>query len=501
MASRFKALDEFPYLTSTRISDDPLEKELWDYDTLRGLHEVSSELIKNNAIAASFAMAHVNAFMGGGIQTTIEGSDYITKPLKELFSLEPTFDINKLYSLDMLMEYVVFMTFKKGDVLIHTPYVKDRGEIGTCVELIDAGRIRTPLTKTSDSNIRNGVKYSAGGRIEGYYVVPIEAVMQKMSYTDYDFIPLYTKGKFGLVKQNCLLNKSPLFDEFGSARSYPPLVPSSRLLRYTDKYVEAVVIGANVAACFAGFITTSNPAGSKKSFDQNDRKLKQIGKMSPGGLYFLRKGEDISFGSPSRPADNTDSFIKRLTLMCSASIRWPYEMAQLHLENTSFSSWKGGATEISQNQNRWVARLRTACNFIMKNIYQEAVVKGMVKYSDKTKFKFEFPKFNPLDPEKKARADNVNLNNKVTSLHKVYSESNENYENIQAQIEKEAMDVLERQARLVLKTNELEDTLDITLFSEGEDEEKKKSTKREGETVGTLTEDEKKERRKADGNF
>ena len=467
--SRYDALDEFPFLKTTGVMDDPLEKELWNYGTLKGLHEVSSDLMKNNPIAAAFAMAYVNAFMGGHLTVTAHGPDYAAKPVEKILNQEfKGLDINRLYSLDMIMEYIIFMTFKKGDVLIHTPYDKERGEIGTMVELIDAGRISTPQDLQHDSNIRNGIKYGAGGRIIGYYVKPLAAVFNhsRLNSIDYNFIYLYSKGKFGLIKQNCMLFKSPLFDEFGGGRGLPPLTQSSRILRHIIKYIEAVVIGANVAACFAGFITTANPGGAKKSFDKNDRKLKQIGKLSPGGLYFLRRGEEISFGSPSRPADNTDGFVKRLTIIAAASIRWPYEMSQLHLENTSFSSWKGGQNEVTQNQNRWSGRLTIAAQFIAGNIHQEAVIKRMVKDSSKVELKFQFPKFDALDSEKKARANGIDLDNGTTSLHQVSAENNLNYDELEEEKLKEGMDILDRQAKLNKYATDLENELGIILIEE-----------------------------------
>lgn len=513
IGTKFDALEELPYLSVTNFNEEPLEKELSDRKTLIGLRQISNNLIKNNPAAACFLLAYLNAFMGGKVSFNVVGPEYFSKPLEKILSKEfEGLDINRQYDINMICEYLITGAFSNGDILIHTPSDKDRGDITTMVELIEANRIVTPRDKLNNSLVRNGVQYSKGGKILGYYVKPIQSMheVSLLNKQDFDFIPLYSK-MYGGFRQNCMMFKSPLFDQCGTARNFPCLIPSSKVLRYLLQYVKSVVIGAHVGACFSAFIKTDNPAGAKKDMEAAMPTLKQIGKVNPGGIYFLRRGEDITFGSPSRPADNTDTFIKRLCIFASSSIVLPYETTFLHLENTSFSSWKGGTNAVEANRNRWLNRLNKAVIFIAKNITQELIVKNMVRANfNKINYSIRFPRFDPLDSEKKARGDKLNLTNETTSRQRVCKERNIDFEELEAELLKEGLIRLKRQAELVVVKKETELELDIILpedsptqrekDNESDDISEKNTQKRKGEGE-ELTEEDKIERRKTDGNF
>lgn len=519
MANKWDANEEWPYLSVKALDDTMVERDLDDYNSLIGLRAIGSDLNRNNPVAAAFLLGYLTAFMGGKIHFDMMGPEYTTGPLKKLLLNEFNYmDINKLYDINRIVEYLIIHAFKGGDCLVHTPVDKERGDITTMTELISPNRIITPRDLQRDPLVRNGVQYSAGGRISGYYVKPLQSMFENkiLNKRDFDFIPLYTKISGIGYRQNCYMFKSPLTDDFSSARAYPACIPSSKLLRHILQYIKSVVIGAHVAACFAGFITGNNPGGAKRGFDQNARRLKHIGTVSPGGIYFLRKGEAITFGSPSRPADNTDSLIKRISIISSASIRFPYEISQLHLENVSFSSWKGGSNEVLGNRNRWLNEINRVLWFISNNISQEAIIKGMIK-GDLTnvKYKFGFPRYDPLDDEKKSRAERIKIQNGSTSLQRISQERNIDYEELQDEKLQEGIDDLELKAKLVVKADEIESNLDILLPEDvsptirrlnaestntGESGGRE-TKKRKGEDTGDLTEEEKRARRIEDGNY
>jgi len=499
MSSNFDALNEAPYLSITGMQEDPLEKELDDYNSLQGLRNITSRLHKNNPVAAGFLLTYLNAFMGGSIDYEVVGSEVLSKSLtKILVDQFGGLDINRLYDINKIFEYLIVGSFKSGDILVHMPLDKERGDITTMVELVEANRIVTPWNLARDPLIKNGVKYSAGGRIEGYYVRPVESFYMgsHLNERDYSFIPLRT-SMFGGYRQNCYMFKSPLHDEPGSARCFPALIPCSKYLRYMMQYVKAVIIGARVGACFAGFIHTKNPAAAKGELEKNNA-LEQVGTLNPGGVYYLRQGEEITFGSPSRPADNSDQAIKRLHILSASSVRLPYELAALHLENTSFSSWKGGINEIRANRNRYLNSFNKIAYFISNNYAQEALVKGMIRGDiTKLKYSFKFPRFDPLDSEKRARSDKLNIETEISNRRRACEEANVDYEQNEIELLKTAKDTLKRQVELVVEKERLETEFNVKLPETIEAEQKES----ESSNTGEPSTDEQKEVRKQDGNW
>lgn len=501
----FNALEEQPYLNASPM-DTIIEKELDDYDSLVGLRAVSSKMLKDSAIAQALYLSYLNSFMGGHIYYTVNGAEYSAKPTKQLLDQQfKAVDKNRLNSLDLICESLIAGAFKSGDILIHPVYnknyINDKTGLSTVIELITADRIVTPYDLCTDPLVRNGIKYRLDGMIEGFYVKPINTIFEdyfSLNSKDFQFIPLFKKVKMSGTtynRLNCMLFKSPLNPEANCPRGIPALTQASKLIRYMDKNIKAIVIGMYTAACFSAFITGNNPRGAKKGFDKSSV-LSGVGKMSPGMIYFLRHGEKIDFASPQRPADNTRSFMEMMLILCGASVRVPYELGFLHLSNTSFSSWKGGANEIKANRGRWLNRLQQAVHFITNAFMFEASVEGLIRGSENLKYEFRFPKFDPLDDEKTARANRLNLETEVTSRRKVSEDNNEDFDILEKQLLEEQLLETERQAEVLRRQKDLSEELGIVFPDSPETE-----TETETETVVDQSERDNKDDRKDQGNW
>ncbi|MHA1790284.1 MAG: phage portal protein [Candidatus Helarchaeota archaeon] len=511
MGNIFNALEEHPYLDPYG-EDLGIETELNRFDSLVGLRAISSKMLKDSPIAAALLMGYLNAFMGGNIFFDVIGAEYVKNPLKKiLFKQFKAMDINRLIDLNLFMEYIITGAFKSGDILIHTPYdknyINNKTGLSTLVELITADRIVTPYNLINDPMIRNGVKYKTNGYIEGFFVKSLKMIFEdywRTNHKNYEFIPIHKELKIGgttYTRQISYLFKSALFDEGGTARVFPALIPSSKYIRLIDNDIKAIVIGMYTAACFAGFITGTNPYAAKRDFEANQKpNLKGIGRLSPGMIYFLKKGDTITFGSPQRPADNTDSFIQRLLILCSASVRSPYEISYLHLAGTSFSASKIGANEIMANRNRWLNRLTNLANFLAYTFSFEALVEGVVKSIKDVSFSFRFPKYDPLDKQKSAIASRIDLQSEVTSKKEEIEDRNLDYEEINEQLNLEAIDAVKRHGLILKEQNRLEKEYNI-VFSDNEKVDRE-TAKRKGEQSGSdIDPDDANIRRQTDANY
>ena len=137
--------------------------------------------------------------------------------------------------------------------------------------------------------------------------------------------------------------------------------------------------------------------------------------------------------------------------------------------------------------------------WIIMTWLQEAVVKKIITGSlDKVRLEIVFPKFKSLDEEKTARADKINLADEATSQQRVQEQKGEDYEDLQDQLTQEDEDKVRREAKGLKIKQDLEKELGIEFPIEGKIQERE-TEKRSGETDAT-EEDDKKERRKSDGN-
>lgn len=490
--------------------------ELEQDATLQTLRVTSRKLIKNNFLASSAELAYINTILGGEIILDILGVNKIFDKEIVKFLDDHIFglDISRQYSLSMITEQIIASSFTDGDVLINLPIDKYRkNKIKTYVELIDASRIKTPPKHKSNILVREGVEYYSSGKIKGYWVIKSINKLSNVTYysandKDFEFFPMY-KSDGIITRKVCQLFKAPLNLKIGQSRNVPVLTGSMGLIRYFNQYLEAVLVGSRVAACFAGFIKTNNPAQARKSLTESgtdttiDVKGQKLTKLQPGLLSYLKPNEDIVFASPNRPSDNFDNFILRLSKFIAMTIRIPYEQMFLDLKETSYSSWRGGSLETERNISRWKRDLDGVLRWIVFTFLQEALVKGELKGSLKNaKLQIIFPVYKTLDEEKSARARKINLQSNTTSQHREQAGMGENYDQLQDELDIESLRKVEREAKKLIFQKELSEKHNIIFPEQIEQDRDTSDSRREGEEEDSnIDEDDAKERRKEDGNW
>jgi lambda family phage portal protein len=501
--------DVFPYESSP-------DYELDVADTLITLRKRSRQLIKDNPIAAGAQQTIINSV---GYPTKIDvASDSLRKPnngiqerqindfLTEQFK---ACDITGTKSLRKMLEEVVSWTFGDGDILINLPLDKEREGVQTVIELIEASRIKTPAEKVKDPNVRLGVEYyPRSGKIKGYWVKKSEKLDNFSDrLQDFDFFPMYKEYQ-GVRRKVTHLFKAPMNARPKASRQYPVLTPCMHRFKLLKDYEEAVIVGARVAACFSAFILSNNPAINQRSIigdpptgsESTSRKEKKIAKLKPGMVTFLKKdAQDVKFAAPNLPGDNVDKFRLREYKLISMYLRIPYEVLFLDLSEANYSSWKGATLEAKKATARWRNDLVEIIDWYVFTILSEAMIKGLIRgNTDYLKVRERWPSAGFIDPEKENRSNKLRLQNETASKQMLCEEEGNDYEEIQAEILKDALKSVERQALVLKRKMELEKEYGIT-FPENEEEESRDTYRREGEDG--LDDDDKKERRKEDGNW
>ena len=496
--------------------EDSPDYELENLDTLPKLRSRSSKLIKNNLIAAGVQQAYINAVdlpvkidvttkMGitpSRIQEK-QANEFIESALKEC-------DGTKTRTLDNLIEEIVGWAFAHGDLLINLPLDKSREGIQTTIELIEASRIKTPNEHRKNKNVRLGVEYHNDGRIKGYWVIKADKVdCASNRLIDFDFYPMYRESG-GLKRKVTFLFKAPLCSRPKASRQYPLLTPCITLFKMLKDYEEAVIVGARVAACFSVFVLSGNPAASQKSIlgdptSENTRPVsrpsEKVSKVKPGMVTFLDKeAQDVKIASPNLPGDNVDRFRLRNYKLIAMYTRLPYEILFLDLSEANYSSWKGATIETKKMFMRWRRELNLVIEWYLKTVLTEASLRGLIRGDlDILKIRVRWPASGFIDPEKENRSNRLRLQNKTASVKMLCEEEGNDYLEIQQELEEEAIVAVELEAKVLLKQKELEEKHGI-IFPENKDPNQRQTGLREGESGGPSEED-KKERRKEDGNW
>ena len=518
MSSSFEAVNENIYISDWVYNSEIIfpDDELINYNSLDSLRQISNNLIKNNFFVSTAQQTYVNSVIGGTVLPKVRSEN--KRAEREVTNIIDNFsigmDINREFDISSIAEQMVNSMFANGDLLINLPIdLEYNGNIKTYVELIEAHRVRTPPKEKQNPLVREGVEYDSSGRIVKYHVVRYR---KKNSFNtlyavDDDFITIPAFGEIdGFRRRTARIIRAPFNLKPLQSRQYPVSTPIMTLLKYFSQYLEAVLIGARVAACFSAFVKTNNPVAAQKSLatDTTITTAPNSGtgkksKLQPALISYLKPNEDITFASPNRPSDNHDHFVLRLCRFIAAAYRIPYEHYMLDLSITSYSSWRGGSIEVVKNVNRWRRELNTNLLWILDTVLMEAVSKNMISTSLKNVItSIRFPKMKSVDEEKTARANKIELVNGTNSVQRISEESDIDYEELQTELIQETKDKVNLEAIKLLEQKEKAKELGIIFPDSLEAEVNKITKKRPGETNNTdLDEDDAKERRKEDGNW
>jgi lambda family phage portal protein len=504
----FKSAQSNAYNMSWNVfSEQTPDRDLKDGNSLQVLRKRSRQLIKDNLLIAGMQQSVINV-VGSPNKIAVVSDNRIQQKQaqKVIDDFCENADINNR-SLWQIVDEWTGASFSDGDILISLPIDNSREGVKTVVESIEANRVDTPSEYSADVLVNHGVKHDSEGKVLGYYV------------KKHDKVDSYGNN---LANYNCIdrisgdrkisdLFKSPLNNRPRSSRQYPLLTPAMQTIKLLDDYLEAVLVGARVAACFSAFIKSSNPAGTFSGFTtdangnvldpQDGNATRRVQKLFPGQVFYLKPNEEIDFASPNRPNDNVDAFIVRLQKLIAMYLRIPYPILFLDLTEVNYSSWRGGANEMRKFINRWRWNLEKMITWILRTVLVEAGLLGLVRgdISDVT-FNIRWPSSNILDPEKEARANKIALQNGTTTPQRICDEEGVDYEEILREAEADKLARLEMQARILKRKKELEAEYGIVFDPVAA--ESTESTESESSETGdnTGTEDQK-ERRKEDGNW
>lgn len=491
MRTYFKGAENNAYNIDWIVrSEATPDEEMYEGDSLVTLRDRSRQLIKDNGMVAGLQQLFINLVgTPSAIRVKSERGILQKQAQKRLdeFNLDSSFDS---LTFDELIEQIVSCAFSEGDLLISLPMDEQR-EDGkqTVVELIEGNRIKTPSDLAKDKKIRNGVKYDEKGRIIGYYVKKYEKVgVYGDQSNNYDF---YYRVKNGRVVTQ--LFKAPLNSRPKMSRQYPLITPIIPLIKHMDDYLEAIIVGARVAACFAAFITTNNPSkamasmttdggGNTVTNPKDSYGTQRVMKLFPGMINYLRPNEEITFASPNRPNDNVDAFIVRLQRLICVYIRVPYEIAFLDLSITNYSSWRGGDNEVKKLKLRWRKRLDGIITWIQNTVLQEATIFELIR-SGSSRLNIRWPSFSSIDTLKENKANEVDITNGTNTPQRIAEERGDSYDEIQEELTKHQLLEIERKAKVLVRQKELEEKYGI-VFNNIEDTYTNNSTSNSNDSFG-----------------
>ncbi len=446
---------------------------------LATLRERSRDLVRNDGIAAGAVHTIVTNIIGSGVrpQSRVDKdslsinedyADQLQKLIEKIWERWASYaDAGgrmDFYQLEELSERQRFVNGESIIIPIRILDPKKQRPYSFALQTVEADRLNTPNDLFWNKNIRSGVEVGEFGEPLAYYI-------RKVHPGDI----FYSKGSINNSSNNYnryeALNEMGLPNVFhlyqvmrsGQTRGEPFFAPVINLFKDRFEYMEAELVAARVAACFAVFIKkqlATDLSIARSTKDSSDRRIEEL---SPGLLEYLEPGEDIQAFNPQRPGGTFGIFMERILRDVSAGLNIPYEILAKDFTRSNYSNMRASLLEARRffmMQQRFVSI--KLCQPVLITLIEEAYLKGELPildfYQNRAAYvrtRWVAPGWEWIDPQNEVAASVDAINNNLSTLAEEAATQGRDWE-----------DDLEQRARELKKIKELEKKFDIKMTND-----------------------------------
>lgn len=326
---------------------------------------------------------------------------------------------------------VVATVVRDGEVFLRKWYGVDNG-FGFSVEIIDPMRVPVEYARviSASSQIINGIEY-ADGEVVAYWIAPrgmrsdfegatLERVEAK--YIEHIYFPMWAEQK----------------------RGYPWLAAGMQRIHMLDRYENAEVVQARIAAEAGGYFTKSAAAEAGFSGTAGDEEQTIESIDSEAGNYrILPEGWNFQQFDPSHPTTAFEAFSTKLLKGIASAGNIPYHSLANDLSDVNYSSARIGALEVRDN---WQEKQNWFIEWFHEPVYdgwlRMAMSSGALKLSFADLCRFDRVAWIPrswswVDPLKEAAGQAKRLEMRTTSISDICAEGGDDPDDVFDRIAKD----------------------------------------------------------------
>lgn len=227
----------------------------------------------------------------------------------------------------------------------------------------------------------------------------------------------------------------------GQQTGCPFILAAIERLRQLDRYEDAAVVAARVAACST--VAVSRPE-SDVADEDGQGGTPAIGTLSPGGSLILPDGYSANILNPMHPTDTYKDFRKGVLQGIGASVGESYNRLGCDLEGVSYSSLREGKLT---EWDIWISGQEVAIREQEKPIFEEWLKMALI-YDQIPGYSItDFPYLKPaefvgkrwpwVDPLHDGQATALALQSKLTTVRRVVMEQGIDYDDLLEELKAE----------------------------------------------------------------
>lgn len=251
---------------------------------------------------------------------------------------------------------------ENGEVFVLPLMVKDEPwrPYRLALEIIEADRVETPPGKRGDATIRDGVELGDRGQPVAYWVRKRHPgdIMLGRSNAAGTGIQEYVR----YPARNAVSGRPNILHLYwekrpGQTRGEPFFAPVMATFKDLADYLEAEVVAARVAACFAIFIKKTDALGAVTNATTvtNGQRVQEL---EPAMIEYLLPGEEIETAVPQRAGGTFEPFVMAVLRSMAAALGLPLLLVLKDFSKVNYSSSRAALLEARRffkSYQQWMA--------------------------------------------------------------------------------------------------------------------------------------------------
>lgn len=301
-----------------------------------------------------------------------------------------------------------------------------------CLENVEIDRLCTPPAERSNPRVRNGIEFDAEGAPARYFILrrhPGSAIVTGRDLADYEAIDAFSPtGARQVLHLYDMLRPS-------QSRGYTPFAAALKDIQDLDRYREAEVVAARIAACLAAFVKSPADYAMYSGLSSNDTS-KKIREFEPGMIEYLSPGEEVSVFSSNRPNNALEAFTRHMMMSAANAVDIPYEVFANDWAGLNYSNARTVLLQaylaFRVYQNYMIKHL---CVPVWENVMAEAVMAGLIEAPGFDRRREDYlraawipPGWQWVDPVKEAADKELEVDNLFETLSDICAAKGKDFE-------------------------------------------------------------------------
>ena len=240
-------------------------------------------------------------------------------------------------------------------------------------------------------------------------------------------------------------------DRPGQIRGVTELAAGMQQVYDLAEFEEAERMRKKIASCFTAFVTQSGGSTTPLGATETDEKKKQIERIAPGLIQYLRSDQKVEFGKPPS-AEGYREYTVAQWHAIAAGWGITYEELTGDFSNVNYSSYRGAHNGYRRSieMDQWLILIPMFGVPTWRRFIDRLVITGVIA-RPAYGVEWETPRFESIDPVKDSIADRNDVRSGFVSRRQVIRRRGDNPDQVTAEIAEDAKDLDAKQ--LILDTD------------------------------------------------